>query len=144
VIRVVFLSQIAATLAMVGITWFAQVVHYPLFRRVGEDAFSDYEALNMRLTTWVVGPLILVEGATALVLVWLRPEGVLLSQPLIGVGLLVLIWLSTVFLQVPMHKILARGYDPAAHRRLVMSNWIRTMAWSARGLLVLWMVARAM
>ncbi len=143
-IKIVFLAQVGATLAMAGITWFAQVVHYPLFGHVGRDAFSSYEALNMRLTNFVVGPLILVEGGTALVLVWLRPEGVLLFQALVGMGLLVVIWLSTAFLQVPMHNILTRGYDDPAHRALVRSNWIRTVAWSGRGLLVLWMVGRVM
>ena len=141
-IKLVFLAQVGATLAMAGITWFAQVVHYPLFDHVGRGAFSSYEALNMRLTNFVVGPLILVEGGTALVFVWLRPEGVLLFQALVGMGLLGVIWLSTAFLQVPMHNILTRGYDAPAHRTLVRSNWIRTVAWSGRGLLVLWMVGR--
>ena len=42
---------------------------------------------------------------------------------------------------VPMHERLGRGFDPAAHRRLVATNWIRTIAWTARGALVLWMLA---
>ena len=96
-IKLVFLAQVGATLAMAGITWFAQVVHYPLFGHVGRDAFSIYEALNMRLTNFVVGPLILVEGVTALALVWRQPEGVLLIQVLLGVGLLAVIWLSTIW-----------------------------------------------
>lgn len=138
------LVQVAATLAMAGVTWFAQVVHYPLFELVGVTSFPAYETANMRLTTLVVGPLILVEGATGLLVLWRRPEGVLLSQALVGAGLLVVIWLSTALLQVPMHSILALGFKAQVHRTLVLSNWIRTIAWSARGFLVLWMVARTM
>ncbi len=140
--KIVFLSQIAATLLMTGITWFAQVVHYPLLGLVKGASFREYQIANMRLTTFVVGPLIGVEGVTAFLLLWQRPHSVLLSQVLIGIGLLAVIWLSTAFLQVPKHNILAQGFDVGAHRVLVISNWIRTVAWSLRSLLVLWMVVR--
>jgi hypothetical protein len=140
----VFLTQIAATLAMAGITWFAQVVHYPLFHLVGSSSFQAYEISNMRLTTCVVGPLILAEGVTAVLLLWRRPEGISRSQVALGFGLLVVIWFSTSLLQVPAHEILAHGFDAIAHQRLVLSNWIRTGAWSVRALVVLWMVVGVM
>jgi hypothetical protein len=141
-VKIIFFTQIAATLLMTGITWFAQVVHYPLLGLVKGASFQEYQIANMRLTTFVVGPLIGVEGVTAFLLLWQRPQGVLLSQVLTGIGLLAVIWLSTAFLQVPKHNILAHGFDVAAHRVLVISNWIRTVAWSLRSLLVLWMVVR--
>jgi uncharacterized membrane protein len=134
--------QVASTLMMVGIVWFAQVIHYPLFDRVGTASFQTYEADNMRLTNYVVGPLILVEGVTAFALLWLRPEGISFGEALLGAGLLVVIWLSTFSLQVPMHRVLTRGFDASAHRKLVGSNWIRTIAWSVRGILMIWMIAR--
>ena len=135
------LVQVAATLMMAGVVWFAQVVHYPLFDRVGTASFQAYETDNMRLTNYVVGPLILIEGVTAVALFWLRPEGVSFVQAVLGVALLFVIWLSTFSLQVPMHRVLTRGFDPSAHQKLVVSNWIRTIAWSFRGILVLWMIA---
>ncbi|HEX2205610.1 MAG TPA: hypothetical protein VHG91_20025 [Longimicrobium sp.] len=49
-----------------------------------------------------------------------------------------MVWLSTALLQVPMHGRLERGFDAAAHRRLVATNWVRTVAWTARGVLLLW------
>ena len=61
-----------------------------------------------------------------------------------GAGLLAIIWFSTAFVQVPQHNILAAGFDNAAYRTLVTSNWIRTVARSLRGLLVLWMAAGVM
>jgi len=57
--------------------------------------------------------------------------------PWIGIALLLLIWLSTAVLQVPAHHRLGSGFDPATHRRLVLTNWVRTWAWSARGVLAL-------
>jgi hypothetical protein len=36
------LVHVGATLFMVGVIWFVQVVHYPLFSRVGLEKFSLY------------------------------------------------------------------------------------------------------
>ncbi len=137
------LVHVGATLFMVGVIWFVQVVHYPLFSRVGPEKFSLYSEAHSRLTTYVVGPPMLVEAVTAFLLVFRRPEGVPLAAALIGLALVVVVWLSTVLLQVPRHTTLGSGFDRSAWTGLVLSNWVRTVAWSARGGLVLWMAARA-
>ena len=54
-----------------------------------------------------------------------------------GLALVGLIWASTFLVQVPLHEVLARGFDAEAHSRLVASNWLRTFLWSARAVLVL-------
>jgi hypothetical protein len=142
-VKYVLLAHLAATLFMVGVVWFVQVVHYPLFSRVGSEKFSLYSEAHSRLTTYVVGPPMLVEAATALLLVFSRPDGVPLAAALIGLALVAVVWLSTVLLQVPRHTALGSGFDRRAWSGLVLSNWVRTVAWSARGVLVLWMAARA-
>ena len=86
----------------------------------------------------------LIEAAIALLLVFRRPEDVPLAAALVGLALVGVVWLSTALLQVPRHSTLGSGFDHAAWSGLVLSNWIRTGAWSARGLLVLWMTARVM
>jgi hypothetical protein len=58
---------------------------------------------------------------------------------LLATVLLALIWLSTAVVQVPLHQSLAARYDDSTLRRLVRSNWLRTMAWTARGLLLGWL-----
>ncbi len=141
--KYVLLAHLAATLFMVGVVWFVQVVHYPLFSRVGSKKFSLYSEAHSRLTTYVVGPPMLIEAATALLLVFRRPEGVSLAATLIGLALVAVVWLSTALLQVPRHTALGSGFDQRAWSWLVLSNWVRTVAWSARGVLVLWMAARA-
>ena len=60
---------------------------------------------------------------------------VLARWPLVGV-----IWASTAFIQVPMHNVLGRGFDADAHAHLVSTNWIRTIAWSARAALLAWCI----
>ena len=139
-----FLAHLASTLFMVGLIWFVQIVHYPLFARVGEEGFPRYSEAHSRLTGYVVGPPMLLEAGTALLLVFRRPEGIPLSLALLGLALVAAIWLSTALLQVPRHTALGSGFDRSAWSGLVGTNWIRTAAWSARGLVVLWMAALAL
>lgn len=138
-IRTVFLAHLAATLLMTGVIWFVQVVHYPLFADIGKAGFSSYEQRHTALTTWVVGPPMFVEAATAVLLFWFRPAGILTWQLGSGLALLAIVWLSTAFLQVPCHELLSKAFEPSVHERLVVTNWIRTAAWSLRALLVIWM-----
>jgi uncharacterized membrane protein len=127
--------HLVATAAMVGLIWFVQVVHYPLFAAVGRAGFADYEAQHQRLTSFVVGPLMAVEGVTALWLAAFPPEGLGRIWPLLGLAVLAVIHASTVFLQVPQHTALSAGFDAGRLHRLVRTNWIRTLGWSARGVL---------
>ncbi len=129
-----------STLMMTGLIWMVQVVHYPLFLHVGEDAFCDYERQHARRITWLVGPLMLAEGASAAALLLWLPPGTARAPASIGVLLLLVIWGSTAFLQVPCHTRLGRGFDRAVVHRLVSTNWIRTVAWSLRGVLAVMLV----
>ena len=141
-IRWNLLIQVATTLAMMGLIWFVQIVHYPLMAEVGRAEFRRYEMEHQRLTTWLVAPLMLCEMASAVLLLWFRPAGIGLTAAWIGIVLLVFIWLITYTVQVPQHSSLVLSFDPVVQRKLVRGNWWRTVAWTSRGLLVLWMVAR--
>ena len=142
-IQLVIAAQLFSTLAMVGLIWFVQVVHYPLFSQVGRDGFSNYETLHQQRTTMVVAPLMLTEAITALLLVWLGLGSNYAEFAWIGLMLIGIIWSSTFFWQVPAHERLGKAFDPAVHERLVRSNWLRTVAWSARGILVCWIALQA-
>jgi hypothetical protein len=138
------LLQVASTLAMVGLIWFVQVVHYPLLAQVGREGFRRYEMDHQRLTTWVVAPLMLTELITAVLLIWWRPASVELMTIWIGLMLLVLIWVMTYAVQVPQHAALVLSYDARMQKRLVAGNWFRTAAWTARGMLALGMLAQVL
>lgn len=135
------LLHCAATLAMVGLIWFVQVVHYPLFSSVGQSPFPEYERLHQKRTTLVVAPLMLIEALTATLILTTDLSPSARDLAWIGWVLLVLIWLSTAFLQVPLHRRLAEGYDPLAVRRLVRTNWLRTIAWTLRGFIAVLLLA---
>lgn len=124
--------HLVATAMMAGLIWFVQIVHYPLFAAVGPDRFVAYELAHQRRTSFVVGLPMAVEGVTTLILLFAAPDGLGWALPLVGAGLLAVIHASTVFLQVPAHAALAESADQATIARLVRTNWIRTIGWSAR------------
>ncbi|MDX2081601.1 MAG: hypothetical protein SFU53_12535 [Terrimicrobiaceae bacterium] len=122
-------AHVLTTFAMTGLIWFVQIVHYPMLARFGPESFGDIEREHCDRTGFVVAPLMLVEAATALLL-WL--SGWREVWFIVSLGLLALIWISTAVLQVPLHRRLLLGRDERALRRLVLTNWVRTVAWTAR------------
>jgi hypothetical protein len=126
------LLQVMTTLPLVGLIWFVQIVHYPLFLAVGES--DTYYQDHQSRASMVVIPLMLGELMSTIGLLIVRFQ----LSDFIGMILLTVIWMSTAYRQVPCHRSLARGYDEKVARRLVHGNWVRTLSWTARGVIVVW------
>ena len=127
----------ASTLFMVGVIWFVQLVHYPLFRFVSKKNFSHFEKLHSRYASYVVVFPMLIELVTSILLLKWCPTSIPYYLLLLGFILVVIIWMSTFLLQVPSHARLSAGYDINEIKLLERSNWFRTTAWSLRGILVI-------
>lgn len=132
--------QLISTFAMFGIVWFVQLVQYPLFNHVGSDEWIAFENAYTTRAGWVIGPLMLIEVITAVLLVIRKPK----QRKLFGLNLILLaiIWSSTFFIQVPLHESLSNAWDVEQWKQLVSSNWIRTVFWSARVPLLVWAAHR--
>lgn len=125
------------TFYLTGVIWFVQIVHYPLMAKVGPAHFKTYEESHTWLTTWVVGPQMVAElstGLLLLVLAWQDP------WHWVNIFFLAVIWLSTFLIQSPLHSRLIGEFKTAWHQKLVKSNWIRTIAWTARSLILIWLL----
>jgi uncharacterized membrane protein YfcA len=133
---IIFLVHCLATWYMVGLIWFVQIVHYPLFAQVPPSAYPHYERQHTRRTAWVVIPPMLLEILSGIWLLFYPPEPIVPSALGWSFGLLLLVWLSTALLQVPQHESLSRQYSAFAQQVLVRTNWIRTVAWSLRGVIL--------
>lgn len=138
--RLILLIHIAATWGLVGLIWTIQVVHYPLFAQVGSSTYPAYHVAHMSRITLIVLPFMAVEALTALFLALNPPNNIPASVFWLGLALVILIWGSTGLVNVPQHTALASGFNIDTHRALVLTNWIRTVAWSLRGLLMLWVL----
>ena len=140
----VLAAQAIASAAMCGLIWFVQVVHYPLFARIEGEASGVFAAENQARTGPVVIPFMLVEGFAAAIIAWSPPQGVPRAAAIAGLAAVIAIWLSTACLQMPLHARLSReGHSVDAVAALVRSNWLRTVLWSARAVLAVWMMFAA-
>jgi hypothetical protein len=128
---------------MVGVIWFVQLVHYPLLAIIGVDRAPVFANEHQRRTAWVVGLPMAVEGVTTLVLLVARPDGVDVRLAWVGAVVLAVVLAATVFLSVPLHERTARDPDATVGRRLVATNWPRTIGWTLRGVIAGLMLAQA-
>lgn len=138
--KVIFLANLLATLFMTGVIWIVQVVHYPLFAKVGPELFRSYHADHNMLISYIVLPAMLIEAGTAVLFIFNRPSMITPTEAWVGLVLVGIAWGATALFSVPQHSILASGFNMQAHQMLVGTNWIRTAAWSARSALVAWQV----
>ena len=128
----VSVAHLVGTLGMFGVILVVQVVHYPLMAHVGEEHTAAYARSHTDRMGLVVGPLMLPEMGAAIWLALLPPSDELRMTAWIGLAMLAVVWTVTAAFSVPAHARLVRGWDEAAHRRLVLTNWIRTILWTAR------------
>ena len=131
----------AATWAMVGLIWMVQLVHYPMLATYSAAAPATAAADHQRRISWVVGPLMAAEGVSALILLVDRPDTMPTWSAWAAAALLGVALTSTVVVQVPLHARLAERHDVRDAARLISSNWVRTVAWTMRGLLLAWVLA---
>ena len=137
----IVLGHAAATLVLVGLIWTIQVVHYPLFDLVGRDGFVAYEAAHSTRIAAVIAVPWAVQGLTTAALLVSSPDGLPRWMVWAAAVLAAVPVAVTVAVSVPAHTVLSAGYDPAAHTRLVATNWLRTAAWTAHGGLAVAMLA---
>jgi hypothetical protein len=138
------IANVASTLVMVGVIWFVQHVHYPLLATFGVKSAASVAVDHQRRTGHVVAVPMAVEGLSTLVLLVSRPDGVMWLWPWVGAALLAVALGSTVLLSVPLHARMAADPQVDTGRRLVTTNWPRTVAWSLRGIVCIVMTAQAL
>lgn len=138
---ILLILQIFSTLFLTGVIWVIQIVQYPFFSAVSAGNFVKYhDDYRFRITP-VVAPAMIAELFTSAFLIFYPPVNIDIKLIWLGLVLTGIIWASTFFVQVPLHEKLAQGFDAGAHSALVNSNWIRTIVWSLRSLLVLYLAS---
>jgi hypothetical protein len=110
-----------------------QTIIYPGFERIPSTGFINYHRWYVKRISAVVLPLMICEVIISVG--WLLLENFTIYS-IVAMLLVVIIWLSTFTLQVPMHRKLQSEKDQACIRQLVNSNWIRTIAWTMKAFMV--------
>jgi hypothetical protein len=132
----VLIISVLCTWGMVGLIWTIQLVHYPMLAVLSALQPATAAQDHARRITWVVGPLMAGEGFTALVLLFRRPPEIGFVTAFVAAALLGIALLTTVLEQVPLHTALSNGHDEQSAQRLIRTNWIRTIAWTLRGIVL--------
>ena len=128
-----FLNVISAFL-LTGVIWTIQIVHYPSFHYIDKISFTNFHHFHERRISIIVMPLMLIELTTSTALYINNMSSIVFALNLL---IVVLIWCSTFFVQVPIHSILSEKKDKKLIEKLVNTNWIRTFLWSMRMLLII-------
>ena len=139
--------NLAAGWFMAGLIWTIQLVHYALFDLADPARWNAFHVRHVNGITPIVGPIMLIELVTSWWLIWQRPVGLATWVVWTSAILATAMWLSTALLQIPLHNQLRAGYTEAAYLGLLRTNWLRTVGWSLRALVItigLWQVISAL
>ena len=120
---------------MTGLIWIVQLVHYPTFKYLDRTKFGEYEKFHGRKITYLVAPVMLFELASGLFLFY-QWKNVYFWPMLINIILLGLIWIVTLFISKRYHQKILKRFDLNLLHKLIRINWIRTIIWSIRCLIL--------
>lgn len=134
------LINLFSTLFLCGLIWTIQLVHYPIFFRLEQNLFGDHLYFHGRRISLIVIPVMTAELVSSGWLALLSESNRIVHST--GLLLVVVIWIVTFTLQVPLHARLLKGYDKDTIRKLVRTNWIRTLLWSIKAVLALLLLFR--
>ena len=119
---------------MVGVIWVIQLVHYPSFRFTDREKYVSFQIFHMRNISFIVVPVMILEFLSGLLLVLYHSNQESLLR--ISFILLLIIWLVTAMFFAQIHQKLSKGYDETLVRNLVSLNWIRTLLWTIRTIII--------
>ncbi len=139
---IVLLINLFTTFAMTGIIWLVQVTHYPSFRYVEMKSWPQFHTFHTGSITIVVAPLMMAQLLSAATLLFSTYMDSYKTYFIINISLVALVFIATAFVSVPIHNKMAQYFDSSLIDSLVITNWIRTIAWSLNSLVLLYLLTR--
>ena len=123
-----------STSIMVGIIWVIQLLHYPTFHFIKESDYEKFQHFHMQRISFIVVPVMVLELFSAVMLVYYFRSNLLILCLII----LLVIWLITFVFFTKLHQSLLGGYDKIIVDKLVQINWSRTVLWSLRLIILIY------
>ena len=134
--KLICLSQFVLTWMLVGLTWFVQLVHLPLLKKI-KEGFVEYERSYLKRVSFLVGPLMFFEVISAVFLFRLAKRGMESHLATTNLIALIVIWLSIFLFQVVLHQKLSIRFSRKTLDALVATNWVRTILTTLKGIVML-------
>jgi hypothetical protein len=142
-LHLLLILNFALAAYLTGLIWVVQLVVYPALALVGKNEFSRYHAAHTRGMGWSAGAPMVLELALAAWLAWVAYPTWGAGWALGQLALVVATWLATFLVAVPFHNRLGgQGYNYVAIDGLTRTNWLRTLAWTARAILLAWLLSK--
>ena len=116
-----------SNLALIGLIWTIQIVHYPSFLYIDKKKSFEFQDFHMKSITYIVMPLMLLELFCGAILLYKNYSNLIFLSGYIS---LLIIWAWTFFVNVPVHSKLIIDFNEDLIRKLIKSNWPRTILWS--------------
>ncbi|HLX43260.1 MAG TPA: hypothetical protein VKR43_07490 [Bryobacteraceae bacterium] len=135
------LANLASTLFLTGLAWSLACVQLPILLRGDYPELIHQLALHRRLNSQLMVIPMSVEFFTAVWLVVAPPAAVGRASPAVGLALICVIGYATVWYSL-LHRKLARGFHKPTIDAMRTWNLVRTISWTARSALLLWIVFR--
>jgi len=134
----VLISHLIFTSIMTGVIWVIQIVHYPSFHFIEKELYTAFQKFHMNKISIIVIPIMLAELITGMML--FLDKSSKSSFLIISFLILILIWLITGVFFSKAHNELITGYQELVVNQLIAMNWIRTLLWTLRLLLLTYFV----
>ena len=133
--QVLIAIQAFSCFFMTGLIWMVQLVHYPGFAYIEKNRFAEFHLFHSKKITYIVLPVMAFELVTAFILCLSWDQ--IFIWNFISV---IVLWLLTGLVSVPIHSSLSAKMDLKKIRRLVMTNWFRTATWTFRSAAILYFI----
>lgn len=131
-----FVLNLFSCIFMTGLIWTIQLVHYPSFEFIESKNAHRFTLFHQSKITLIVLPIMLTEFFSSII--WYYQSNNIFSLALLIT--LLLIWMSTFLLSVPIHSQLNHCFDKEIIKKLVLTNWPRTILWTLRTITLLYLV----
>lgn len=128
----ILLLNLCLSAFLTGLIWVIQLVHYPLFLKVGKSQFREYEKSHRKRISVLAMPAMVVDMALSGLLIFTTYYDIYREYILLAFVLNLLAFLSTILFFSRLHSHLAKGYNANLISKLVSINMIRTLIWTAR------------
>ena len=123
-----------STSLMVGIIWVIQLLHYPTFHFIKESDYVEFQHFHMQRISFIVVPVMIIELLSGFMLVYYFRSNLFI----LCLTILLVIWLITFVFFTKLHQSLLGGYDKIIVNKLVQINWSRTVLWSLRLIILIY------
>ena len=124
-IELIALLNFVTSFLMMGVIITTQIVNYPLFLSISKNDFNNFHSKYTNKITAIVIPLMITELILSIILlISIQNYMTILIFTTIS-----LIFISTIFIQVPIHKKIKKEFNKNLLNKLIQTNWIRTILW---------------